>query len=396
MSGAWNLKRFAAVALPSAIVLALLTWTGWRMFAGGRDQVSRDTLRSDTDLRRAGQVSGIPGVRLADVPLALLCDYYDHVTEHAPPRDPRGVMQRREQFYRAPGDPFDLIRAQLTDSASDSPLRARLAELESDWSRGDPPSGAEAQALEALATQSTLKSSTLLNAGRGFDFVAGDAIAGAFFRASLTKAESEFKSVAPGDPGALPLLHQLDQTRALWRLQDYASLARRFALAAALYPTLSPEARRAGCLQAQALYNDGQADEAAQLILRVWEQDRQAGDLGAVESSDIAEMDWVSGLYLASARRYEEAIPYYRDLLSRDDSRRVPAVRYLISCLRHLGKDSEADELESKYHIATSTPRTRPTSGTSRTDNVSWAWQLGPIQEGHSGTLELSEQPCHG
>src|SRR5579864_2209447 len=34
------------------------------------------------------------------LPLGLLSDYYEHGIEHAPPRDPRGVMQRREDFYR--------------------------------------------------------------------------------------------------------------------------------------------------------------------------------------------------------------------------------------------------------------------------------------------------------
>ena len=42
----------------------------------------------------------IPGdFKSADIPVGLLCDYYEHGIEHAPPRDPSGVMQKRERFY---------------------------------------------------------------------------------------------------------------------------------------------------------------------------------------------------------------------------------------------------------------------------------------------------------
>src|SRR5215469_15335501 len=43
--------------------------------------------------------------------LGLLCDYYEHGIEHAPPRDPRGVMQARETFYIPPQDPLELLRS---------------------------------------------------------------------------------------------------------------------------------------------------------------------------------------------------------------------------------------------------------------------------------------------
>src|SRR5258706_15101712 len=48
----------------------------------------------------------------------LLVDYYEHGIEHAPPRDPSGCMQRREQFYCAPANPRLLIRSRITKSMS--------------------------------------------------------------------------------------------------------------------------------------------------------------------------------------------------------------------------------------------------------------------------------------
>jgi tetratricopeptide (TPR) repeat protein len=209
-----------------------------------------------------------------------------------------------------------------------------------------------------LARQSSLKANDLLEIGRAFDFLEGDEAAVVWFGAALDKAQAEYDKTQPGDPAARPLLYQLEQTKALWRLNDYRALEKRFALAMALNPPLSVESRRAGCLHATTLYYQGRAGDAADAILKVWEQQKQAGDLGALEKSDFGEMDWVTALYLYSARRYDEAIPYYQAFLQTDDNRKRSGAMMFANCLTMAGKKDEAEQVRKQYGIPT--PTTRP------------------------------------
>lgn len=343
----------------ASVILAVLAAT-----AALRYRLSRPDRQPGVELSLARDVSGIAQLRPADVPLALLGDFYENVDEHVPPRDPTQPLQRRERFYRPPAEPFDLVLRQLSGSPADVKLKERMEDCERQWVRGDVLPPAQFTELETLAVASSLSAEVLLDAGRAFDFLMGDHAAAGLFRAGLTKAQRQYQRSAPGDPACLPLLYQLDQTKALSRLEDHAALIQRFELAARLYPALSVEARRSQCLYARSLFKQGKSEQAADTILRLWQQDEQAGDLGKIDPSDRVEMDWLSGLYLISARRYEEAIPYFKDFLKRADRREPTAVRYLSICLRRLGRGMDAEELLARYHLSTGTPATRPLGAT--------------------------------
>jgi hypothetical protein len=123
---------------------------------------------------------------------------------------------------------------------------------------------------------------------------------------------------------------------------------------------MSAQARRAGCLHAAALFNQAHVPQAADAVLQVFEQDRQAGDL---DTAGKAEMDWRTQRYLAAAGRFEQAIPYCQDLLTTNDVRKVTAAKLWVAYLRHLGRDREADAVRDRYKLAPltrSTPTSRP------------------------------------
>jgi len=80
-----------------------------------------------------------------------------------------------------------------------------------------------------------------------------------------------------------------------------------------LYPTLSVESRRSACLGADALFDRGEAQSAANMIVGAWNQEQQAGDLGLLDPGDEPEMNWRAGRYLATAERYKDAIAFYSE-----------------------------------------------------------------------------------
>lgn len=246
-----------------------------------------------------------------EIPLALLSKYYEHGLEHTPPRDPSGAMQRREAYYRAPPDPLELIGSRLPGSA-DSGVRLELKQWQGIWLAGRPIEPGTVRALEQAARHSTLDALTLMEAGRAFGFLEGDELAAAFFRAAFAKAAGEYAASRPGDPAGLPLLRELDQTAALWRLKDYPALEMRFGLVRRLAPPLSVQSRRAGCLLVDALFYQDRFDEAADLILAVQKEHRHAGDLGALERSDLYEMEYLQGYVLFCAGRFQAAIPHLK------------------------------------------------------------------------------------
>jgi tetratricopeptide (TPR) repeat protein len=361
-----------------AIVAGLVGVAAYLLFLpSSRLQPVRD------DGRRGVAAGEFPDARPVEVAVATLRDYYEHTIEHTPPRDPTGAMQRRERHYRSPGDPFGILEERLRKSDADVALSEKMRHWRQKWEAGKLARPAEASglaqmrqrfggqlpsivlapsALDAdvgdLARQSSLKANDLLEIGRAFDFLEGDEAAAVWFQAALAKAQTEYDKTEAGDPIARPFLYQLEQTTALWRLSDYQALEERFALAMALNPPLSVESRRAGCLHATVLYYQGRSDDAADAILKVWEQQKQAGDLGALEKSDFGEMGWVTALYLYSARRYDEAIPYYRAFLLTDDNRKPSGAMMFANCLTMTGKKDEAELVRKRYGIAT--PPTRP------------------------------------
>ncbi|HSZ54753.1 MAG TPA: tetratricopeptide repeat protein [Tepidisphaeraceae bacterium] len=280
---------------------------------------------------------GIP----VDVPLGLLCDYYEHGFEHAPPRDPRGVMQRRETFYRPPPPPAEFLRSKIGTSVDDRRLQGLVDRWEADWLAGHPPAGAIIAQLQEAAGRSSLDAIALIEAAKGFEFLEGDQLAAAFFDAALLKAEPQYALTQPGDPAALPLLHELDQTKALWRLKDYPALERRFRLARRLYAPLSVESRRSGYLLVDALFYQDRFDEAADLILAVQAEHRRVGDLGLLESSDLYEMNYEQGFLLFSAGRFEAAIPLLKLVSGRGEHDQV-AEQALFRALLQTGHFDQA------------------------------------------------------
>jgi hypothetical protein len=148
--------------------------------------------------------------------------------------------------------------------------------------------------------------------GRGFNALEGDQLAACWYRAGLAKAETEFQQILPGNKRTYPLLHVMDQMKALWRLNDFQAMERRFLLARKFNIALSPEARRAGYLYAEMLYSQQKFVAAADAILLVQREHDQVGDLGVLEKSDFGEMAWVQGLFLQMAGRDAEALPHFR------------------------------------------------------------------------------------
>ena len=351
-------------ALAAALGIALSAWIISILWP------NHGSLRGPSTDSRAGAFGGAApklealltiARRPADVPVAPMADFYEHGIEHTPPRDPSGAMQRRERFYSAPADPFEILTVHLSSSDADRAFGREVARWEGDWKRGsgsaDVPLG-----LDELAAASSVKAEALLEAGRAMQFLSGEQAAAAFFRVGLARAQEQYKSTQPGDPAARALLRLLDQTRVLWQLRDYKSLEQRFALAERLNAPLSVEARRAGCLHATALFYQGRNDDACQTIFRVWDEDNQAGDLGALEKSDFGEMYWVTSLYLYCAGRYKEAVPYYEKFIRTDDNRRQQGVQMLIMCLERSGGGEAAErrikELEEQFGIRVRRART--------------------------------------
>jgi len=269
-------------------------------------------------------------------------------------------MQRREHFYRAPPDPWDLIRLHLGSSAGESQLRNQLGQLKALWLSGRPIPAELPSALERSAGQADLDASILMEAGRSFDFLVGDELAAAFFRAAFVKAQTRYARTTPGDPKALPLLRQLDQTAALWRLKDYPALEMRFSLARRLYPPLSVESRRAGCLLVDALYYQDRFDEAADLILQVQKEHQQAGDLGALEHSDLYEMEYMQGYVLGAAGRFAEAIPHLQRVCGSGEHARA-AADVLFSAFLNTGRFEEARacyaDIVRRFNVPTAAQR---------------------------------------
>jgi len=301
----------------------------------------------------------------ADVPLALISDYFEHRSEHAPPFQDGGVMQLRERYYQPPEDPFALLRSHLhPGNLNDAKVGARLALDEQRFATGTPFPPDEATAFGEAVAGSSIDAPTLLEAGRGFQFLVGDQFAAAIFRAALAKATLHFKNVGPGDIDTQRILHLLDQTGVLHRVNDRVALAERFKLAMLLYPPLSVESRRSACLCADALSVQGKNQEAADMILEAWRLDRQAGDLGLLSREDVPEMDWRAGTYLSAADRFADATEYYADYVrtGRDEQRKRQAVVLWALCLDRAGKNDQANQVRAKYHLPLRTAQSQASS----------------------------------
>lgn len=277
-----------------------------------------------------------------DIPVGLLCDYYEHRIEHAPPRDPSGVMQKRERFYAAPHDPFELLASVATAAPTDKAFTTALSSFRSEWEAGKSSNDQKLNSLDEAAAQSSRKSDALIDAGRAMNWLSGDEAAVVFFHAGLTKAAVEYARARVDGETALSLLHALDQTKALWRVKHYVALEGRFMLAARLNSPGSPEQRRAGYLYADTLYYQEKYSEAARAICGVLQDDTVAGDLGSLERSDISEMNWTTGFFLMRAGRFEEAAPYLHRVTQVHCEHTERAYACLVQTLVALGKPADA------------------------------------------------------
>jgi tetratricopeptide (TPR) repeat protein len=338
-----NIGRWSGRLLAAALLVTLLFWIGSTVFnfrhssQTGADSSATGRTNLGTESPRT------PGNPAAvHVPIALLVDYYEHGIEHAPPRDPSGVMQKREDNYTAPPVPFALLHAKLTSSPPDSSLMQAVNEWQVGWLKGNATTKQQLDSIERLATDSSLKSIDLIDLGRAFNFLDGDPLAARWYRSGLAKAEMEYKATSPADPATKPLLDRLDQMKALWRLKDYPAMEKRFGLAMRLNSPLSPEARRAGYLYAEALYHQARSGDAAEVILAVQRDHDRAGDLGLLEKSDILEMHWIQAIMLFNAERYEEALPHLKDCAAITNEHKRGALELLVFCLVRLNYIAEA------------------------------------------------------
>jgi len=336
--------RYAPLACGVVLIVALLGWI----------VVSILNLRGPSDggggwSSTSKEPGAIGGKGAIDFPIMLLADYYEHGIEHAPPRDPSGCMQRREGYYTAPLNPFVLAHSKLSQSGADVELRKWMESRQSGFAVGKSAESAELKSLEPLLSASSLQSEVLLEIGRAFNFLEGDLLAGCWYRAGLAKAEQQYKDTKPGDPNAQPLLHLLDQTKALWRLKDYQAMEKRFALAKRLNAQLSPESRRARYLHAEMVFYQGRVKQAADLIVAVQAEHDSVGDLGSLEKSDLHEMAWVLGLMCEQAGRHSEAARYLETCIRLEGEHTGRAMGTRFWALLAEGRVDEAERQFEEY-----------------------------------------------
>jgi|SRR5665213_1556813 len=354
----------------------VIPWTHAKHFAS---QNGEEASRSPESTQSSGQIRNPPATLIYP---AMVCEYYEHGREHAPPRNPDGSMQRRELFYRAPPDPFDIIESHLRTTSPDRQLFVDLLRIKTRWAAGNGPDDRTIAIIRKDAEQSSIPGVILLNAARGFQWLVNDKLAAAVFSAGLQKSWNEIRLNPPDDKGAQQLLNLLDQTRVLWSAENPDALVNRFRLARRLTPRLSIPSRRAGFHLTEALVADERADEAANLILEVEKEHRQAGDLGKRDKSDISEMTLVTGVTLFAAERYRDAVPY---LALIQGNQATPARTFLFEALLRSGQLEEARRLLGEIPPVDRRPD-GPESPASHLEDVvnreQWQIETGPPSEG--------------
>jgi hypothetical protein len=341
-SGGARMRRRVAIPLALSLILIVV------VFAALAYQIlTSDDARSSSSFVGRQELASISAGKKslsADVPIALLGDYFEHGLEHAPPRDPCGVMQKREGYYQTPQDPVSFLGGKLTGTSSDRKLSRLLGAWSDRFVQGQVSTKSQIELLEQAAGDSSINANSLLQAAQAFQFLEGDAMAVAFIRAGLTKAERQFATTRSGDQRALPLLHQLDQTKVLWKQRDYVALERRFRLARRLYPPLSIESRRAGYVLADALFYQHRFSEAEAMVMAVMAEHRRVGDLGLLDPGDWYEMMYQVGYLQFSAGDFEPAIQNLRQIQGKGEHDKDVAAA-LFSALLHTGRLNEAKKV---------------------------------------------------
>src|SRR5665213_2828580 len=232
--------KIAAVSAVATVIGAALVGLMWRHASHlGADpntgEWSPSTINTSAFAQPKAYPSPIAGdFKEVDLPIAMVCDFYEHLIEHMPPRQSGGGMQRRERFYVAPHEPFELLESRATSSTSDKEMIAALHQYSQKWRSGSLVSDSETAAFSQSVDRSSVTSDAVIDCARAFNWLMGDKVAAQFFNVGIAKATQEYLHVVSGDPVAQPLLHALEQSKALWRLADHRGLERRFSLATRL------------------------------------------------------------------------------------------------------------------------------------------------------------------
>ena len=334
-------KRTILTSLAGVIVsLVGLWWYRWQPRPYGSTVLS---VEEDTSFAKFKPV---------DIPVGLLVDYYEHVNEHVPPRDPTGAMQRRERGYRAPRDPSEMLGKKNVIPTNVPSFGSMMAKLESDLLSGHDYESDRVgrDDLRWMLQESSLSPEDTLEFGRGVQFLLGPKSAAVCFDVGLDRAMLGIvqNTVVENSPN---LVEELDQTKVLWQVRDYVGLEKRFRVVQHMYLPLTVENRRAAVLCASAVFLQGRFDEAVELLSEAQAAHNRAGDLGVLEKSDIAEMEYLQGSFLFSARKYNLAVEHFEAFLRSGDARAVEAARMMEICLRRIGREDRAREIRERFGL---------------------------------------------
>lgn len=349
--GIWSQTRLRTVAWGGA-VLSLSALVYWLGRGAIHPSLGGDGGSSSVAVP-AGDGAGKSRVF---VPPILLTNYYEHQLEHVPPRDALEYMQRRELRYTAPPDPYALAGRAPARSEADVLLMQWLARRRASFLRGTTASTGELAELGPLLRACSFKVETLLNVGRSFNYLEGDESAIPWYSAGLGRVPDEYAGAAPGSAVTIPLLDLLDQTGALWRRRDLRALEGRFTIAARLSPPLSLQARRATFLLAQAHVRQRDFRRALDTMLLLQQAHERAGDLGAVDPTDVLETHWIIGTCHHNLGQFADAIPHFSTVTDAGGKGSRESRTYLIDCLLKTGRVAEANAERAKPHAGAMPP----------------------------------------
>ncbi|HEV8293099.1 MAG TPA: hypothetical protein VGP94_14285, partial [Tepidisphaeraceae bacterium] len=288
-----SIRGIIATAVVLLFIIAFAFW-GWHSLhkTTGSPQISR----------QAGVDSSLAAGRApASVRGAVLYDCYEHARENVPPRND---TSQRANAWQPPPMPMDIIRAAASSkgSASDGELIEFLKSWESAYRSGKNLDDVQRAQLSSLLEQTKLPFEMLFNLGATMGFLENVSVGALFHRAALSRAAEDYKDLSPLHPAAPMLRVALPQMGMYWSNGDYPLLEQRFRIEMQLYPPLSQEGRKCMHSCAEAMYYQGQRDQAADLIASKVQHDEQAADLTA---SDKQEMGWIVGIFYGEDRAKE-------------------------------------------------------------------------------------------
>lgn len=324
----FRLGTVGALSSCALLVLAWQTHPSWSNFTS--ISISNAKSRSARDPTSPQPI---------EIPVPLLANYYNHRFENGPPRDASSI-KRREYGNSIPRRPLTII-APFSDGS-------RLNTWLVNWERGEPTTAQRLAEIDEAIASTSLSSSTLFELARALNYLDGDEVADHCFRAALARV--------PAVGGAFPhvsatsskaLLADLQQTGALWRVEDYASLIKRFDIESSLFAPSSPESRRADHAKAEAYYYSMNSAPAVAIVRDLWTRHQAANDLS---ESDWEEMHWVTALYERGANLDStNTIEHLRACIAMKGSHMRPATKLLVACLAERDMLPEAEQEFRRY-----------------------------------------------